>query len=71
MVQQVPYKELKALGNAPVGIKSQEDAGLHFLLAGPEKAICDMLMQEKHVPDQSISRLEVFFEDDMRMDLVR
>ena len=53
----------------PIGIKSQEDAGLHFLLASPEKALCDMLMQEKHVPDQSVSRLEVFFEEDMRMDL--
>jgi len=53
----------------PIGIKSQEDAGLHFLLASPEKALCDMLMQEKHVPDQSISRLEVFFEEDMRIDL--
>ena len=53
----------------PIGIKSQEDAGLHFLLASPEKALCDMLMQEKYVPDQSISRLEVFFEEDMRIDL--
>lgn len=53
----------------PIGIKSQEDAGLHFLLASPEKAICDMLMQEKHVPDQSLSRLEIFFEEDMRIDL--
>ena len=53
----------------PIGIKSQEEAGLHFLLASPEKALCDMLMQEKHVPDQSISRLEVFIEEDMRMDL--
>ena len=53
----------------PIGIKSQEDAGLHFLLASPEKALCDMLMQEKHVPDQSVSRREVFFEEDMRMDL--
>ena len=53
----------------PIGIKSQEDAGLHFLLASPEKALCDMLMQEKHVPDQSVSRLAVFFEEDMRIDL--
>ena len=53
----------------PIGIKSQEDAGLHFLLATPEKALCDMLLQEKHVPDQSISQLEIFFEEDMRMDL--
>ena len=53
----------------PIGIRSQEDTGLHFLLASPEKALCDMLMQEKYVPDQSISRLEIFFEEDMRMDL--
>lgn len=53
----------------PIGIKSQEDAGLHFLLASPEKALCDMLMNEKYVPDQSISRLQVFFEEDMRIDL--
>lgn len=52
-----------------IGIKSQEDAGLHFLLATPEKAICDMIMQEKHVPDQSVTRLEVFFEEDMRIAL--
>ena len=53
----------------PIGIKIQEDAGLHYLLARPEKALCDMLLQEKHVPDQSISRLEIFFEEDMRIDL--
>jgi len=53
----------------PIGINSQEDAGLHFLLASPEKALCDMLMNEKYVPDQSISRLEIFFEEDMRIDL--
>ena len=52
-----------------IGIKSQEDAGIHFLLASPEKAICDMLMQEKHVPEQSVSSLETYFEEDMRIDL--
>ena len=53
----------------PIGINSQEDAGVHFLLASPEKALCDMLLQEKYVPDQSLSGLEVFFEEDMRMNL--
>jgi hypothetical protein len=28
-----------------------------------------MLMQEKYVPDQSISRLEIFFEEDMRIEI--
>ena len=53
----------------PIGINSQEDAGVYFLLASPEKALCDMLLQEKYVPDQSLSGLEVFFEEDMRMNL--
>lgn len=53
----------------PIGIKSQEDAGLRYLLACPEKALCDMLLQEKYVPEQSLSRLAVFVEEDMRMDL--
>ena len=53
----------------PIGIKIQEEAGVNYLLASPEKALCDMLLQEKHVPDQSLSRLEVFLAEDMRMDL--
>lgn len=53
----------------PIGIKSAEDTGLHFLLATPEKALCDMLMQETYVPHQSVSGLAVFFEEDMRIDL--
>lgn len=52
----------------PIGIKIQEEDGVNYLLATPEKALCDMLMQEKHVPDQSVSSLEVFFEEDMRID---
>jgi hypothetical protein len=52
----------------PIGIKIQEEDGVNYLLATPERALCDMLMQEKHVPDQSVSSLEVFFEEDMRID---
>ena len=53
----------------PIGIKIQEEAGVNYLMASPEKALCDMLMQEKYVPDQSMSRLGVFFEEDMRIDI--
>ena len=52
----------------PIGIKIQEEDGVNYLLATPEKALCDMLIQEKHVPDQSVSKLEIFFEEDMRID---
>lgn len=53
----------------PIGIKMQEEAGINYLLATPEKALCDMLMIEKHVPDQSVASLVVFFEEDMRIEV--
>ena len=53
----------------PVGVKIQEENGVNYLLASPEKALCDMLMQEKHVPDQSVSTLGLFFEEDMRIEI--
>lgn len=53
----------------PIGITGREEEGVHYLMATPEKALCDMLMQEKHVPDQSVSSLGIFFEEDMRIDL--
>ena len=53
----------------PIGITGREEEGVHYLMATPEKALCDMLMQEKHVPDQSVSSLGIFFEEDMRIDV--
>ena len=53
----------------PIGITQKEEEGVTYLIATPEKALCDMLMQEKYVPDQSMSRLEIFFEEDMRIEI--
>ena len=53
----------------PIGITMKEENEVNFLIATPEKALCDMIMVEKHVPDQSVSSLEVFFEEDMRIDI--
>lgn len=53
----------------PIGITMKEEEGVTFMMATPEKAVCDMLMVEKFVPDQSLSRLEIFFEEDMRIEL--
>lgn len=52
----------------PIGIRSEAEEGINYMIATPEKALCDMLMEEKHVPDQSVASLEVFFEEDMRID---
>ena len=53
----------------PIGITMKEEEGVTFMMATPEKAVCDMLMAEKFVPDQSLTRLEIFFEEDMRIEL--
>jgi len=53
----------------PIGIKREEKEGVSYLIATPEKALCDMLMVEKYVPDKSVASLEMFFEEDMRIDV--
>lgn len=53
----------------PIGVTMKEERDVTFMMATPEKALCDMLMVEKHVPNQSLSSLESFFEEDMRIDL--
>lgn len=52
----------------PIGIRSVEDNGIAYLMASAEKALCDMLMVEPYIPNQSLVRLEQFFEEDMRFD---
>ena len=53
----------------PIGITMATEGEISFMIASPEKALCDMLMVEHHIPSQSLSALEVFFEEDMRIEL--
>ncbi|MBQ7988149.1 MAG: hypothetical protein IJ253_06515 [Bacteroidaceae bacterium] len=53
----------------PIGIRSELSEGISYMIATPEKALCDMLMQERYVPPQSLASLEAFFEEDMRIDI--
>ena len=68
---QLAHFSYRGVGAAyfPIGVKSQEADGISYLIATPEKALCDILMYERYVPDQSLSALETFFEEDMRIDL--
>ena len=53
----------------PIGITTATEGDISFMIASPEKALCDMLMVEHHIASQSLSALEVFFEEDMRIEL--
>ena len=53
----------------PIGIQmASDDDQLTFLIATPEKALCDMIMVEPHIQSQSLSALVAFLEEDMRID---
>ncbi len=53
----------------PVGVESREDNGIHFLMAGPEKALCDTILYDRFVPGQSVKALGVYLEEDLRLDM--
>lgn len=40
-----------------------------FLLASPEKALCDLIVTTPHINFQSVKAVETFLEDDLRLDM--
>lgn len=56
-------------GYFPIGIDSTEENGVHFLLASPEKALCDTILQDNFVPHQSVKALATYLEEDLRLDM--
>ena len=53
----------------PIGVESKEEQGVCFLMATREKALCDTILLDNFVPNQSIKALAVYLEDDMRLDM--
>ncbi|MBP3256996.1 MAG: hypothetical protein J6M23_03200 [Bacteroidales bacterium] len=56
-------------GYFPIGINSEEENGVHFLVASPEKALCDTILQDNFVPHQSVKALVTYLEEDLRLDM--
>ena len=62
--------ETQALPAYPVGVTMQADgAGHSFLMASPEKALCDKLMLTPNLAITGVSVLSSFLEDDLRLDM--
>jgi len=53
----------------PIGIRSVNYDEVSFLIASPEKAICDMIMVTSGLRIQSAKAMRKFIEDDMRIEL--
>lgn len=53
----------------PIGVESIEDGGVCFLMASREKALCDTILHDSFVPNQSVRALSIYLEEDLRFDM--
>lgn len=53
-----------------VGLQMEQTAdGKTFLMAGPEKALCDKILLTRNVRVESVGGMRVFLEEDLRIDM--
>ena len=52
-----------------IGITQREEEGVSFLIATPEKALCDYIITTPRLPLRFLKDTYVFLEEDMRMDM--
>lgn len=57
------------LGYFPIGVECIREGGVSFLMASPEKALCDTVIYDNFVPHQSVKALAAYLEDDLRVDM--
>ena len=51
-----------------IGITHCNEHGVRYLLATPEKALCDMILYDNYLPDRSMTAIETYLEEDLRFD---
>ena len=52
-----------------IGINSVTEDGVTFLIASREKALCDMIIHDSYIPQQSVKGLWQYLEEDLRFDI--
>ena len=53
----------------PIGITSSIMDGASFQIATPEKALCDLILADTHIPAVSMRGLHIYLEEDIRFDM--
>lgn len=53
----------------PIGVETVQENGVSFLMASREKALCDTIQYDTFVPQRSLSALNTYLEEDMRLDM--
>ena len=52
-----------------IGVERRIEKGVGYLMATREKALCDTILLDKFVPNQSVKALSIYLEEDMRLDM--
>ena len=53
----------------PIGITQRQEEGITYLIATPEKALCDYIISTPRLPLRFIKDTYVFLEEDLRLDM--
>ena len=52
-----------------IGVNGVEEDGITFMMASREKALCDLILHDTYLPQQSVKRLWQYLEEDIRFDV--
>lgn len=53
----------------PIGITQREEEGVSYLIATPEKALCDYIITTPRLPLRFLKDTRIFLEEDLRLDM--
>lgn len=52
-----------------IGLRIVQEEGVSFMMATPEKALCDFILFDSYLPNRSVKRLMQYLEEDFRFDM--
>lgn len=53
----------------PIGVQQEEKEGYTFMIASPEKALCDLITTTPNVRPRFVKSMQLFLEEDLRLDM--
>lgn len=52
-----------------IGLRIVQEEGVSFIMATPEKALCDFILYDSYLPNRSLKGLLQYLEEDLRLDM--
>ena len=52
-----------------IGLRIVQEEGCSFIMATPEKALCDFILYDSYLPNRSLKGLLQYLEEDLRLDM--